>query len=46
MNKSEKMILRSILSARQEVLGCSEDRDNAMIEYDEIDTIIKKLRLY
>ena len=46
MNKKEKELLKIILSNEQEHLGCSEDRVNAMKQYDTIDSIIKKLRLY
>jgi len=46
MNKTEKQILKDILSTRQEFLGCDGDREVAMIEYDHIDSIIRKLKLY
>lgn len=47
MNKKEKELLKDILGARQETLGCAEeDRENALLEYALINLIIKKLRLY
>lgn len=47
MNKKEKELLKDILGARQETLGCAEeDRETAMVEYDLINSVIKKLRLY
>ena len=47
MNKQEIELLKTILQNKQEDLGCQEEnRGIAMIEYDRIDSIIKKLRLY
>ena len=47
MNKEDKTLLKSILSNRQEALGCIEEGyDEAMIEYNAIDALILKLKLY
>jgi len=47
MNQADKTLLKSILSDRQEALGCIEEGyDEAMIEYDAIDALIRKLKLY
>ena len=47
MNKEDKKLLRSVLSDRQETLGHTEEGyDEAMIEYDAIDALIRKLKLY
>ena len=47
MNKADKTLLKRILSDRQEALGYTEEcYDEAMIEYDAIDALICKLKLY
>jgi hypothetical protein len=47
MNQADKTLLKRVLSDRQEALGCIEEGyDEAMIEYDAIDALIRKLKLY